>query len=162
VYLRVKCNGGTAKPKIEKITVKKTKTYDMKKVLFSVIVVLISMTSCAQNQAGSNENTQKKQQNEAVRYELYKTQNMWTFIKLDTRTGKMWQIQYDTKGSNRFETYLNLLPLVSKENESNGRFTLHSTENMWTFILLDQIDGRMWQVQWSMEAEKRGIIGQIE
>ena len=35
-------------------------------------------------------------------YKMYPTENMWTFLKLDTRTGKVWQVQYsvnsDTHG----------------------------------------------------------------
>ncbi len=69
----------------------------------------------------------------------------------------MWQVQYDTKGDNRIETFLNLSPLVSKEKEINGRFTLHPTQNIYNFILLDQIDGKVWQVQWSLEFENRLI-----
>jgi hypothetical protein len=83
---------------------------------------------------------------------------MWTFIKLNTRNGKMWQVQYDIEGDNRFETYLNLVPLVSKEKEVTGRFILYSTQNIYTFILLDQLDGKMWQAQWSIEAKNRLII----
>ncbi len=37
-------------------------------------------------------------------------------------------------------------------------YQLFPTQNMWTFILLDQLNGKMWQVQWSMELENRGII----
>ncbi|MFO8068455.1 MAG: hypothetical protein R6U02_00425 [Alkalibacterium sp.] len=70
----------------------------------------------------------------------------------------MWQVQYDVGGDNRFETYLNFVPLVPKEKEENGRFMLYSTQNIYTFILLDQIDGKMWQVQWSIESEERLII----
>jgi len=94
----------------------------------------------------------------AVTYRLFPTQNMWTFIKLNTRNGRMWQVQYDVQDDNRFETYLNILPLFDKEKEVDNRFTLYSTQNSWTFILLDQLDGRVWQVQWSMEPENRGII----
>lgn len=92
-----------------------------------------------------------------VVYKLFPTQNMWTFIKLNTRNGQMWQVQYDTKGDNRIETFLNLSPLVSKEKEINGRFTLYPTQNIYNFILLDQIDGKVWQVQWSLEFENRLI-----
>ena len=35
---------------------------------------------------------------------------------------------------------------------------LYPTQNMWTFILLDQTDGRTWQVQWSTDYESRGIL----
>ena len=62
------------------------------------------------------------------------------------------------KDNNRFETYLNLLTLVTVDMEMNGRFTLYPTQNMYTFILLDQLDGRTWQVQWSIEPENRFII----
>lgn len=92
-----------------------------------------------------------------VIFRLFPTENMWTFIKLNTRNGKMWQVQYDVKGDDRLETYLNISPLVSAEKEVTGRFTLYSTQNHYTFILLDQIDGKMWQVQWSIEPEWRGI-----
>ena len=32
------------------------------------------------------------------RFRLYETQNMWTFIMLDTYTGKNWQVQFSVKG----------------------------------------------------------------
>ena len=95
---------------------------------------------------------------DSIIYRLFPTENMWTFIKLNTRNGQMWQVQYDINGDNRFEIYLNLAPLISTEKEVNGRFTLHSTQNIYTFILLDQIEGKMWQVQWSTKLEDRGII----
>lgn len=91
-------------------------------------------------------------------FKLSPTQNMWTFLKLNTRNGKIWQIQYDIGGTDRNESILNPLPLVLEEEETNGRFNLYPTQNMYNFILLDQIDGRTWQVQWSIEKEYRGII----
>ncbi|MCM1030693.1 MAG: hypothetical protein NC410_04500 [Oscillibacter sp.] len=103
---------------------------------------------------GQNDSTSYKN---IVTYKLFPTQNMWTFIKLNTRNGQMWQVQYDTKGDNRIETFLNLSPLVCKEKEINGRFTLYPTQNIYNFILLDQIDGKIWQVQWSFEFENRLI-----
>ena len=42
------------------------------------------------------------------RYQLFKTQNMWTFLKLDTATGLIWQVQYSVKGDlSRFQEPLN-------------------------------------------------------
>ena len=129
----------------------------MKKIILSGFIVLTTMISFAQTQEGIiNENTQKNLL--TVAFRLFPTQNRWTFIKLNTRNGKMWQVQYDIMEDNRFETYLNLLPLVDKEKEVDDRFTLYPTENMWTFILLDQYDGRTWQVQWSIEPEDRFLI----
>jgi hypothetical protein len=83
---------------------------------------------------------------------------MWTFIKLDTRNGKMWQVQYSMESESRFETILNFTPLVVKEKEVNNRFTLYPTQNIYTFILLDQIEGKTWQVQWSTKLENRAVV----
>jgi hypothetical protein len=128
----------------------------MKKIIISAIVVLVAITACAQT--NTNENSSVQSDNTLV-YRLFPTTNMWTFIKLNTRTGQMWQVQYSTKGEDyRFETYLSLTPLVLPEEEVNGRFTLYSTQNIYNFVLLDQLDGRVWQVQWSMEAEDRAVI----
>ena len=82
---------------------------------------------------------------------------MWTFLKLDTMTGKIWQVQYSTKGPEyRFETVLNSRALNQKKNV--GRFTLYPTQNTYNFILLDQIDGHTYQVQWNGEVENRLVV----
>lgn len=129
----------------------------MKKVILFSFIVLTTIISSAQTQESAIiEKNQKSLL--TVKYRLYPTQNMWTFIKLNTRNGKMWQIQFDVEENNRFETYLNILPLIEKEKEVNDRFTLYPTKNMWTFILLDQYNGKTWQVQWSIEPENRGIV----
>lgn len=94
----------------------------------------------------------------SVPYRLFPTQNMWIFIKLDTRNGKMWLVQISMKSECRFETYLNLISLVSKEKEVNDRFSLYPTQNIYTYILLDQIEGKTWQVQWSSDPENRAVI----
>jgi hypothetical protein len=91
-------------------------------------------------------------------YRLFRTTNMWTFIKLDTVTGKMWQMQFDVQGDNRGSSALNLQDLTNGKENSPGRFTLYPTLNIYTFILVDQIDGRTWQVQWSMERENRLVM----
>ena len=90
-------------------------------------------------------------------FELYPTQNTWTFIKLDTRTGKLWHVQYSVEStSNAFQYELDTSDRVYDENYICGRFTLYPTNNRWTFILLDRIDGRCWQVQWSQDG-KEGV-----
>lgn len=131
----------------------------MKKFAILMIFVVISMLSFAQIQKKKNEVVSTNSiQEETATYRLFPTQNMWTFIKLNTRNGQMWQVQYDIKGSNRSSTILSSVTLVSKEDEKNGRFTLYPTQNVYNFILLDQFDGRIWQAQWAMEIENRGII----
>lgn len=93
-----------------------------------------------------------------VVWRLYPTNNMWTFLKLNTRNGIIFQLQFDTNGENRMETLLNASILAEGSNAINGRFVLYPTQNIWTFILLDQIDGRAYQVQWSQDENKRAII----
>lgn len=39
---------------------------------------------------------------------------------------------------------------------------LHATANMYDFLLLDQEDGQVWQLQWSMDAANRGLIDFIQ
>ena len=93
------------------------------------------------------------------RYKLFPTQNMWTFIKLDTQTGKMWLLQYSVNDNEeRFEYDLNPDALVVNGKKVNGRFELYPTQNIYNFILLDQIDGKTWQVQWSFDEENRFVL----
>jgi len=94
-----------------------------------------------------------------VVYRLFATNNMYNFIKLNTRNGQMWQVQWSLK-DNQFETKLSDISLVTKDEEKNGRFFLYPTTNTFNFILLDQLDGRAWQVQWNFDAEKR-IVARI-
>ena len=91
-----------------------------------------------------------------VVYRLFATNNTYNFIKLNTRNGQMWQVQWSLK-DNKFETKLSDISLVTKDEEKNGRFFLYPTTNTFNFILLDQIDGRAWQVQWNFDAEKRMV-----
>lgn len=126
----------------------------MKKVLISLFIALTSMTVCAQT--NMSENTIVSPDSNVV-YRLFPTNNMWTFIKLNTRNGQMWQVQYSVK-DNQFQVPLNLTTLVTSEEEQNGRFFLHPTQNSYNFILIDQFDGRVWQVQWSQELNERMII----
>ena len=162
-----------------------------------------------------------------VTYRLFATPNDYTFIKLDTRNGLMWQVQWSIKGYKyRYETELNTfkyakttkeiteyqtkkyksdyeyweerkeewykkksdttltekdfyykteeeLDLYLKPNpleESikralenspiarNGRFFLYPTVNTYNLILLDQIDGRAWQVQWNNDKDLRRLM----
>lgn len=97
-------------------------------------------------------------QDPKVPYRLYETTNVWTFIKLDTVTGKMWFIQYDPQGNNRSSTVLSDKNLAENKKEIVGRFTLYPTNNMWNFILIDQYDGGTWQVQWAYDKESRFVL----
>lgn len=130
----------------------------MLKPILTVVFVLISLLSFAQSDSKPIE-TALPQTINPVPYRLFPTKNIYTFIKLDTRNGRMWQVQYSTReDGSRFTTSLSLEPLVSVVKEVKDRFTLQATTNIYTFILLDQIDGRTWQVQWSSEPKERLVL----
>ncbi len=125
----------------------------MKRFFLTLTFALTTMLTSAQS--SSDIPIQNISTDSEVTYRLFSTRNMYTFIKLDTRNGKMWQVQWSTKGSDyRFETTLSDISRVDKEEEKNGRFFLYPTTNIYNFILLDQIDGRTWQVQWGKEGER--------
>ena len=133
------------------------KTRQMKRIILYLIFSVVPFLSIAQTDKKPFENL-TGQTIMSVPFRLFPTQNMWTFLKLDTRNGKIWQVQFSMKTEGRFETHLNLISLLNKEKEVNDRFTLYPTQNIYTFILLDQIEGKTWQVQWSSEQENRTII----
>jgi len=136
----------------------------MKTKIFTLIFTFFAINSFAQSQTEQRAIIQQRQISENATYQLFPTQNYWTFIKLDTRNGKMWQVHFSIKDDNNTgELVLNSLPLVfDEEKEVNGRFTLYPTENIYNFLLLDQIDGLVYQVQWSVDSDKRGIVSVIE
>lgn len=93
-----------------------------------------------------------------ARYKLYPTNNMWTFLKLDTRTGRIWQVQWSLESDKRFESVLSRLPLTWDSEGVDGRFELYRTSNTFNFVMLDRINGNTYQVQWSQEADKRFVV----
>lgn len=91
-------------------------------------------------------------------YKLFPTENYWTFIKLDTRNGKMWQVHFTISDDGyEGELILNSRSLIWDDKEINGRFTLYPTKNMYNFILLDQLNGTTYQVQWNNDENKRFV-----
>jgi hypothetical protein len=126
----------------------------MKKLIISLFFAFIAATLYAQTQTTPMSIVST---DSGVVFRLFSTQNKWTYIKLNTRNGQMWQVQYSLEDDN-MEIPLSLVTRVSKEEEKNGRFFLYPTQNIWNFILLDQVDGRVWQVQWSQEQKSRMVI----
>ena len=91
-------------------------------------------------------------------YKMYPTQNMWTFLKLDTRTGKVWQVQYSVNSDTHGQVIVNDTDFTFGTNDKAGRFELYPTQNMYNFLLLDKSTGMVAQIQWSMNADKRGLV----
>ena len=95
---------------------------------------------------------------EPANFKLYPTENLYNFLKLDTRDGTIMLVQWSLQGDSRFEYPLNLNSLVTESERSANRFALYATQNSWTFILLDKKSGNTWQVQWSLNASDRLIF----
>ena len=88
-----------------------------------------------------------------VRFRLFRTDNMWSYLLLDTSDGRLWHVTFTTdkdKGA-RLKIPINTEALTATSSAKNARFTLYPTDNMWNFLLLDQDDGRVWQCQFTMD-----------
>lgn len=97
--------------------------------------------------------------NSDVTFRLYPTGNIYTFIELDTSNGKMWQVHFSVDDDVApAKIPLNLTSLNSYPSEEANQYTLQTTTNIYNLILIDQTDGRTWQVQWSFDAKHRCII----
>ena len=131
----------------------------MKRILIILVSLVFSIGTFSQNYSSeSNTKSTVAAPDDNVNFRLFQTNNRWTFLKLDTRNGVITHVQYSTENrSEMIEYSLNSLPLVEEVDAKPGRFFLYPTENTYNFILLDQIDGRVWQVQWSIDADSRGI-----
>ncbi len=91
------------------------------------------------------------------RYKLYKTENLYNMLKLDTETGKIEQVQWSFDDTNEGSIIINDEDLTWGFGKGSGTFELYPTNNMYQFILLDKTDGRMWHVQWGQNSSNRWI-----
>jgi hypothetical protein len=112
-----------------------------------VIVTLLLFASLALAQDLRPEPTQ----NPDASYRLFSTKNIYTFMKLDTRDGRIWQVQW---GRDKARTFIEPINLKAIASGKAGRFTLYPTTNIYTFILLDQETGDAWHVQWGATGER--------
>ena len=135
--------------------------------LFPLLLSLMGMAITIPTAAQTNERQQtvtSSIQNKDAKYLLFPTRNNFNFLKLNTRNGEVDIVQFSLSGSEtQFESRIESdeYPLVSKEEESNGRFYLYPTTNIFNFLLMDQIDGRVWQLQWHFDSEKQ-FLSRIE
>lgn len=91
---------------------------------------------------------------ERNRYKFYPTENIYNFIKLDTRTGQIEQVQWSLDTDKEGSVFINSEDLSWV---SGSLFELYPTKNMYKFLLLDKSNGRAWHVQWGMEDKERWI-----
>lgn len=87
----------------------------------------------------------------APRFKMYKTENLYNLLKLDTATGAVWMVQYGmNNNASAGELEVDSTSLLwSWETPVAGRYELYPTKNMYNFILLDTLCGTTYQVQWS-------------
>lgn len=97
---------------------------------------------------------QDRNATEQDRYKFYPTENIYNFLLLDTKTGKIDQVQWSLESGNEGSLKLNEEDLSIS---SGSCFELYPTKNMYQFLLLDKKNGRSWHVQWGFEKGKRWI-----
>ena len=138
----------------------------MKKILITLLLASISITGCYQKQTERSSSTLNDINDKVEylcrttvdKYELYETSNIYNFIKLDTENGKMTLVQWSLENDKEFEYDLNSLDLRPTNEQDTfipNRFKLYKTTNIYTFILLDKVNGNCFHVQWNFEKEKR-------
>lgn len=125
--------------------------------IFLILIIIIPNDSYADTEVVCKSSPD---QNINVRYRLFDAKNLWSKILLDTRTGKAWVVFYSVDANAaRVRVQLNNDLIPDTKNARDGRFTIYATGNMWTFILLDQDMGYVWQLNYSMVSEGfKGII----
>lgn len=88
---------------------------------------------------------------------MFQTENIYNLIKLDTKTGKVEQVQWSLNSTEEGTFLINNEDLSYGFNYDSGSFELYPTKNMYQFILLDKTDGRKWHIQWGHKRNDRWI-----
>lgn len=91
------------------------------------------------------------------RFKLYKTENNFNFLELDTKTGKIKQVQWSLDEKNEGSSVINNVDLSWGTGYGSGSFELYPTSNIFQFILINKTNGRKWHVQWGLENANRWI-----
>ena len=150
----------------------------MKKFLFFLLILLIPFSGMAQTVGKIQESTSDRQGKNISallskidtlltinnmllidsslkgRFKLYKTENFYNFLELDTKTGKIQQVQWSLDEKNEGSVVINDVDLSLGIGYGSGSFELYPTSNIYQFILIDKTNGRKWHVQWG---DKRWI-----
>ena len=95
------------------------------------------------------------------RFKLYQTENIYTLLQLDTKTGKIEQVQWSLDSDKEGTITINNDDLSWGYGYGSGSFELYPTKNMYQFILIDKTDGRKWHVQWGTSGDQSRWIRRI-
>jgi hypothetical protein len=133
----------------------------MKRLIFVLFLLGSSLLLCAQTNSPIPYAPQSVSEPvNGANYKLFPTHNYWTFLELDTRYGWVWRVQFSLKDEEgyRFKSIISMEDLATGEDAVPGRFTIYPTNNFYNFILLDQINGRCWQLQYGKEDKDNFLI----
>ncbi len=140
----------------------------MKYLVLGIVFCCCILTSYAQNDEGIkvqdtiiNEVDLIEWEDKIGQFKLYPTPNTYTFLKLDTRFGTVEQVHWGNGDGTRGSETVSYEYLARGEEAVIGRFEIQTTKNIYNFLLIDTIDGRVWQLQWSYDSDKRFLIGRI-
>ena len=95
-----------------------------------------------------------------AKFRLYPTSNRYTYLRLNTTNGFIDIVQYSTTEEQESMIYpLSVYPVVMDffNLGTLDRFTIYPTQNVYNFLLLDQVYGDTYQVQWSQDSTMRGV-----
>ena len=100
-----------------------------------------------------------------AKFRLYPTSNRFTYLRLNTTNGFIDIVQYSTTNAEDRMIYplSTTPPLMSLFGKDFGgeptldRYTIYPTQNVYNFLLLDQVEGNTYQVQWSQDSTMRGV-----
>lgn len=96
---------------------------------------------------------------------LVPTQNIFSFLELETQTGAVWFVQFGDS-DHRFRELIGVAALDEKLSAGAplraGRFALYPTQNIYTFLLLDRETLAVWQVQWGDQPQMIRIQAQTQ
>lgn len=91
------------------------------------------------------------------RYKIYKTENNFILLKLDTRTGRAWMTQFRSSSTQNLEIPISYYSLAWEHKSWNGRFDMYATNNMYKFIIIDTYLGDTYLLQWNTDDDRRFI-----
>lgn len=99
----------------------------------------------------------EKQNEVDNRFKLFPADNQ-NFLLLDQINGKIWQVTWHINLEKNKVSPINSSALIEKQNINENRFTLYPTIDSRYFLILDKINGKIWQLNWSAKPEKSEFV----
>ena len=129
------------------------------RVIFIGVCLCVMMAACSSTACDGQKDATDVEQGGSftnANYEVYPAE-LGVFIKLDTRTGQLWQVRYNAAGECMVDE-LNTKPFVQVNAQESGRFALYPSVDKFSYILLDKKDGRTWLVRWAVNKDHQAVI----